>query len=133
MRWTQWDDEQGTCYNSGTYMITQRDGGRWLLEGPSSLYEERGDLDLLKMLADDHAERTKRTGAVLGAISPAGRPEPVDLAEWPLDINELRRIVKRMSKVVHTVNPYTERAVSSSRDNLAEIVLDLQRVIDRLP
>lgn len=133
MQWKQWEDDQGVCYNSGPYTITQRDGGQWLLEG-RGLHERRTDPDLLKMIADDDAQRRSRSSAVIGALeAPMSPPQRVDTSEYALDLNELKRTVTRMSKVAHAVNPYVDRTVGTSRDMLVEVSLELQRIIERLP
>lgn len=132
MKWEQWEDDQGVCYNSGPYTITQRDGGMWLLEG-RGLHERRSDPDLLKMIADDDAQRRTRTTAVIGVLEAPSSPQRVDTSEYALDLNELKRTVKRMSKVAHAVNPYVDRTVGTSRDILVEVSLELQRIIERLP
>lgn len=131
MQWEQWEDDQGVCYNSGPYTITQRDGGQWLLEG-RGLHERRSDPDLLKMIAETDAERYSRPSAVIGAPE-ARSPQVVDTSEYALDLKELQRTVKRMSKVAHAVNPYADRTVGTSRDTLTEVALELQRIIERLP
>lgn len=132
MQWKQWEDDQGVCYNSGPYTITQRDGGQWLLEG-RGLHERRGDPDLLKMIADDDAQRRSRTSSIIGVLEAPSSPQRVDTSEYALDLNELQRTVKRMSKVAHAVNPYVDRTVGTSRDILTEVALELQRIIERLP
>jgi hypothetical protein len=133
MRWKHWDDDQGTCYVAEPYVISQRAGGRWLLEG-AGLREHGYDVDLLKMTAEDHAERHARIAVGAGAPSPPPPPPPpVDTSEYALDVRELGRITKRMTQVVNAVSPYTNRAVAMSRDSLEAARDDLQRIIDRLP
>jgi len=132
MQWTEWQDEQGTCFNAGPYTIAQRDGGQWLLEGPA-LSEMRSDLDLLKMIADDHAAKWSQSDAMRSALGTPSPPAKVDTSEYQLDINELKRTVTRMSKVARSVNPYTDPVVGRSRDALTEVANELQRIIDRLP
>lgn len=132
MQWKQWEDDQGVCYNSGPYTITQRDGGQWLLEG-RGLHERRTDPDLLKMIAEDDAQRQSRPSAVVGVPEARSPAQQVDTSEYALDLKELQRTVKRMSKVAHAVNPYADRTVGTSRDTLTEVALELQRIIERLP
>lgn len=132
MRWKQWDDEMGTCYVSEPYVISQRTMGQWHLEG-GGLSERGQDVELLKMTAEDHAARHARIAVGAGAPTPPPPPPPVDTSEYALDVSELRRTVKRLSKVAYAVNPYTNRAVGMSRDALVEARDELQRVIDRLP
>jgi hypothetical protein len=132
MRWKQWDDESGTCYASGAYVITQRAAGAWLLEG-HGLSERGYDLDLLKLTAEDHAQRHARVAVGAGAPTPPPPPAPVDASEYPGDVRELARVVKRLSRVGLAVNVYQNRAVAMSREALEAARDDLQRVIDRLP
>jgi hypothetical protein len=132
MRWKHWDDEQGNCYVSGAYVITERAGGEWQLEGPS-LAERGHDLELLKMTAEDHAVRHARVAVGAGAAAPPPPPAPVDTSEYPGDVRELSRVVKRLAKVGLAVNVYENRAIAGSRAALESARDDLQRIIDRLP
>jgi len=132
MRWKQWSDEQGTCYVSGSYVISQRDGGEWQLNGPS-LSVPGYDLELLKMTAEDHANSHSRVAVGAGAPEPAPLPPPVDTSEYSGDVRELRRTIKRLSTVAQTVNPYENRVVARSREALEEARDELDRIIARLP
>jgi transcriptional regulator with GAF, ATPase, and Fis domain len=132
MQWKQWDDAHGTCYSSGAYVITQRSGGAWLLEG-HGLSERGYDLELLKIAAEDHAQRHARVAVGAGAPVPPTPPAPVDTSEYPGDVRELSRVVKRLSRVGLAANPYENRAIAMSREALEMARDDLQRIIDRLP
>lgn len=132
MQWKQWDDESGVCHVSGAYVISQRANGAWLLEG-HGLSERGYDLELLKMTAEDHAKRHSRVAVGAGAPEPPPLPPPVDTSEYAGDVRDLGRTVKRLSRVAHGVNPYTNRSVASSREALEDARDELQRIIDRLP